>query len=125
RRHEKMSKRLTIISLACALCALGGAAARAQDSADAQDANPFAQSRPTRLPYDKEYPVMRYGRMPTHNPIAHLQQRLAAGEVKLTFTAPRGYLDSLLAALDTPQSSESLVYSKTSLQTGSINAATP
>jgi hypothetical protein len=50
---------------------------------------------------------------------------LAAGEVKLTYAAPRGYLDSLLSALGVDSSSQTLVYSKTSLQTRSISAATP
>ncbi len=87
--------------------------------------DPFSQAPPTRLPYDKEYPALHYERVPTHNAIARLQQRLAAGELKLTYTAPRGYLDSLLAALAISPSSQALVYSKTSLQTGSISAATP
>jgi hypothetical protein len=86
---------------------------------------PFALPTPTQLPYDKEYPVMHYERMPTHNAIARLQQRLAAGTVQLTWAAPRGYLDSLLKALAIDPSSQALVYSKTSLQTGSISAATP
>ena len=68
---------------------------------------------------------MHYGSTPTHNAIAHLEQRLAAGEVKLTYGATRGYLDSLLAALNIDASSQALVYSKTSLQTGAISAATP
>ncbi|HEY1898444.1 MAG TPA: hypothetical protein VGG49_01475 [Steroidobacteraceae bacterium] len=80
---------------------------------------------PTRLPYDTEYPVMHYERTPTHNAIARLQQRLRSGDVKLTYQAPRGYLDSLLTALGIDPSSQALVYSKTSLQTGSITAATP
>lgn len=94
-------------------------------AAHAQQANPFAQAPPTKLPYDTEYPIMHYGRTPTHNAIARLQQRLAAGEVKLAFAAPRGYLDSLLAALNIDPSSQTLVYSKTSFQTGAISATTP
>jgi hypothetical protein len=85
----------------------------------------FTQATPTTLPYDKEYPVMHYERMPTHNAIARLQQQLQSGAVKLAFTEPRGYLDSLLAALGIDPSSQSLVYSKTSLQSGAISAATP
>ncbi|HTB68893.1 MAG TPA: hypothetical protein VK727_21915 [Steroidobacteraceae bacterium] len=107
---------ITVLMLALAV---------AQSAAAEEPSNPFAQSAPTTLTYDKEYPVMHYGRMPTHNAIAHLEQRLAAGEVKLTYTAARGYLDSLLAALNIDASSQALVYSKTSLQTGAISAATP
>ncbi|HEV2703757.1 MAG TPA: hypothetical protein VGV09_19185 [Steroidobacteraceae bacterium] len=97
---------------------------RAQESAD-QGPNPFALAPATKLTYDSEYPLMHYGRTPTHNAIARLQQRLAAGQVKLTYSAPRGYLDSLLQALAIDPSSQVLVYSKTSLQKGEISAATP
>jgi hypothetical protein len=110
-----MSKRLLILSLACSLSVV-----HAQERS-----SPFALATPTKLPYDTEYPLMHYERTPTHNAIARLQERLAAGSVKLTYAAPRGYLDSLLAALAIDPSSQSLVYSKTSLQTGSISAATP
>ena len=94
-------------------------------AADPEQANPFSQAPPTQLPYDKEYPTLHYERQPTHNAIARLQQRLQSGEIKLTFAEPRGYLDSLLAALGIDPSSQALVYSKTSLQTGLISAATP
>jgi hypothetical protein len=110
-----MSRRLVILTLACFL-----SVAQAQDRT-----SPFALATPTKLPYDTEYPRMHYERTPTHNAIAQLQQRLATGSVKLSYAAPRGYLDSLLAALAIDPSSQSLVYSKTSLQTGSISAATP
>lgn len=111
------------LGLAVALTAVGVAAA--QGAADQERANPFALSTPTRLPYDQEYPVMHYGRPAAHNALAQLQQRLQSGELKLSFSEPRGYLDSLLVALGIDPSSQVLVYSKTSLQTGSISAATP
>jgi hypothetical protein len=120
-----MSNRLAIAGLMSVLAVARVAPAAAQSTATEEPSNPFAQSTPTKLPYDKEYPVMHYERAPTHNAIAHLVQRLAAGEVKLTYAAPRGYLDSLLAALNIDASSQALVYSKTSLQTGAISAATP
>jgi hypothetical protein len=110
-----MIRQLVILGLA-----LGLGAARAQEPAD-----PFALPTPSKLPYDTEYPVMHYGSTPTHNAIARLQQRLAAGSLKLTWSAPRGYLDSLLQALAIDPSSQVLVYSKTSLQKGEISAATP
>jgi len=106
-------------------CALMSGGVAAQEATDQGQADPFAARTPTKLPYDTEYPVMHYGRTPTHNAIARLQQRLAAGSVKLTFSAPRGYLDSLLQALAIDPSSQVLVYSKTSLQKGAISAATP
>jgi hypothetical protein len=108
---------------AACMAAAGAPLALAQDAAE--PANPFALSTPTRLSYDREYPVIHYERTPTHNAIARLQQRLAAGELKLDYSAPRGYLDALLKALDIDPSSQALVYSKTSLQVGSITARTP
>src|SRR5262249_30914772 len=69
--------------------------------------------------------VMGYSGPAANNPIARLQARMDKGEVKLEFHPGRGYLDSLLKALDIDPSSQSLVYSKTSLQVGSIRAATP
>jgi hypothetical protein len=47
------------------------------------------------------------------------------GEVKLEWKAPRGYLDSLLKALKLDPSSQSLVFSKTSLQINWISEKTP
>ncbi|MEP7242330.1 MAG: hypothetical protein ABI885_01445 [Gammaproteobacteria bacterium] len=79
----------------------------------------------TALRYDFDYPEMNYAGTPVHNPIAELQARIDRGEVKLRFNAQRGYLDSLLAALAIDKSSQTLVYSKTSLQIDAIRAATP
>jgi hypothetical protein len=47
------------------------------------------------------------------------------GDVKLKFAPGRGYLDSLLQALGIDPSSQTLVYSKTSLQIDLIKATTP
>jgi len=77
------------------------------------------------LRYDQEYPLIGYADKPTHNAIARLQDRLDRGEVKLKFTPGRGYLDSLLQALGIDSSSQTLVYSKTSLQIDLIKATTP
>ena len=77
------------------------------------------------LRYDQEYPLIPYGEKPTHNAIAHLIDRMDRGEVKLKFVPGRGYLDSLLQALNIDPSSQTLVYSKTSLQIDLIKATTP
>jgi hypothetical protein len=110
----------TMAAWTLAIAMVAGGAAPAQEAPD-----PFSQPTPTKLPYDSEYPVMHYERSPVNNAIARLQQRLASGEVRLKFAEPRGYLDSLLAALGIDPSSQVLVYSKTSLQKGLISAATP
>ena len=77
------------------------------------------------LKYDQDYPFLRYSARPTHNAIAHLQDALARGTVKLQYRAPRGYLDSLLKALKISPTSQTLVFSKTSLQIQLISAHTP
>ncbi len=94
-------------------------------AAPAESPSDLLGGLPTTLPYLKEYPVIHYERTPENNAIARLQRRLDRGEVELQFRPPRGYLDSLLAALEIDRSSQTLVYSKTSLQVGRINAATP
>jgi hypothetical protein len=76
------------------------------------------------LRYDVEYPTMHYATAPRSDAIAKLEARLASGAVKLEL-GPRGYLDSLLAALDIDASSQTLVFSQTSLQSRRINSRTP
>jgi hypothetical protein len=77
------------------------------------------------LKYDTEYPYIGYSERPRYNDIARLEDRMARGEAKLEYRAPRGYLDSLLEALHIDPSSQTLVFSKTSLQVQAISAATP
>jgi hypothetical protein len=77
------------------------------------------------LRYDADYPLIGYSDRPTHNAIARLQERLERGEIQLKFVPGRGYLDSVLQALGIDRSSQTLVYSKTSLQFELISAATP
>lgn len=103
------------------------AAEPATEAPPPEDSGPLFGARPAtaKLPYDTEYPALHYTRAAANNAIARLQTRLERGEVKLQFRPGRGYLDSLLAALGIDPSSQSLVYSKTSLQVGSIQAATP
>lgn len=59
------------------------------------------------------------------DPVAALQERLAAGETVLRFEDQHGYLLSLLEALDIPISSQGLIFSRTSLQTNLITPWTP
>ncbi len=75
--------------------------------------------------YDIDYPFINYSGRPVHNDIARLQQRIDRGEVKLTYGAAHGYLESLLAALNISPSSQALVFSKTSLQIEAITPQTP
>ena len=77
------------------------------------------------LVYDRDYPFIHYSDPPEHNDIARLQQRLDAGSVTLTATVQHGYLESILQALNINPDSQTLVFSKTSLQVDAISAATP
>jgi hypothetical protein len=75
--------------------------------------------------YDADYPAIDYSKTATRNAIARLQSRLEKNEIRLEFRQPRGYLDSVLGALGIDPSSQTLVYSKTSLQFSLISAARP
>jgi hypothetical protein len=100
--------------------------ARAESAATSgASANSAPPPVATALRYDSDYPLIGYADRPTHNAIARLQERLDRGEIHLKFVSGRGYLDSLLQALGIDPSSQTLVYSKTSLQIELIRAATP
>jgi hypothetical protein len=75
--------------------------------------------------YDRDYPFIHYSDTPERNEIARLQQRINDGAVKLAATAQHGYLESVLTALHIDPDSQTLVFSKTSLQIDVITAATP
>jgi hypothetical protein len=59
------------------------------------------------------------------DPIGELQQKIKSGQAKLEFEKDHGYLVSLLKALKVPVSSQTLVFSKTSLQSERISPKTP
>ena len=106
----------------------GGFGDRDESSSERSDgyleraAAPASDDAPLR--YDVEYPTMHYATAPHTDPIAKLEARLESGAAKLEL-GPRGYLDSLLAALDIDASSQTLVFSQTSLQSRRINSRTP
>lgn len=76
-------------------------------------------------PVGNEYSIIGYDAEAKDNPIARLISRLESGEVELQYQGPRGYLDSLLEALNIDPSSQTLIFSKTSLQYPLIDAKTP
>jgi hypothetical protein len=75
--------------------------------------------------YDVEYPVIAYSGPATQNRIARLQRKLDSGEVKLEWEPKFGYLRALLKALEIDPDTQSLVFSRTSLQIEHISALTP
>jgi hypothetical protein len=75
------------------------------------------------LPIDHE--AIRYSTAPVDDVITRLQSRIDSGEVKLQRDENFGYLRSVLRALDVPESSQVLVFSKTSFQAPRIAPRTP
>ncbi|MEO6186167.1 MAG: hypothetical protein ABIP38_14815 [Steroidobacteraceae bacterium] len=75
--------------------------------------------------YDQEYPFVQYSGPARANRIWRLQQKLDSGEVRLQWEPRWGYLRSLLRALEIDISSQTLVFSKTSLQIAHIGESTP
>jgi hypothetical protein len=74
--------------------------------------------------YERE--PIHYNTAPVADPIARFQADLDAGKAKLEFDPKAGgYLASLLKQLDIPVSSQTLVFSKTSLQRDRISPQTP
>jgi hypothetical protein len=74
---------------------------------------------------DLDREPINYGSADPHNAVERLQERLEAGQAKLTYEDGTGYLRSLLSELNVPVSSQMLVFSKTSLQRHRINPRTP
>jgi hypothetical protein len=107
-------QRRAISQLACATMLAGMSATPATE--------PFTIAPVT---YDRSWPSIGYAAGVAGNPVADLPGRLQRGEVKLTWEAPRGYLDSLLEALDISPASQVLVFSRTSLQAPYIGSGTP
>jgi hypothetical protein len=73
----------------------------------------------------RDHPAVRYTNGDLDNPIVRLNERLAKGEVRLSYDPDHGYLRSLLDALSIPVSSQSLVFSKTSFQADLITMHNP
>ncbi|MAI24419.1 MAG: hypothetical protein CMN75_00160 [Spirochaeta sp.] len=72
-----------------------------------------------------ERPPIDYHNAETLDPISQLAVKVQAGDVELQHEKGFGYLRSLLKALDVPLSSQTLVFSKTSLQLQRISPRTP
>ena len=73
----------------------------------------------------RDHAAIQYSTRAPRDPIARMNERIAAGQLQLAFDGPRGYLKSVLTALDIPPSSQTLVFSENSLQRAHISKATP
>ena len=119
---------------AVAVAALGGVGvwlARSGDSTTEATEPPligYAPSAPaagSMLRYETEYPTIPYATGERTDRVATLIAEIERGEVELGYDAERGYLESLLAELEIDPSSQTLVYSQTSLQGRRIGPRTP
>ena len=72
-----------------------------------------------------EKPPVDYFDAKVNDVVTRLESKLASGEVILNFTEKHGYLEAILEAFDIPISSQTLVFSKTSLQSSKISPRTP
>ena len=72
-----------------------------------------------------EHPAIRYYKTPAANRVSRLADRLAGGQIELRYDREHGYLPALLASLDVPVSSQTLVFSKTSFQASRISPRLP
>lgn len=70
-------------------------------------------------------PPIHYMTAAVNDPVAKLAAELDSGAAKLDFDAKHGYLPAVLEALDVPISSQTLVFSKTSLQLSRISPRQP
>ena len=71
------------------------------------------------------HPAIEYGTRPRTDRVAQLNARLRTGEATLAFDSRRGFLPAVLDALDVPVESQTLVFSKTSLQSDFIGPDNP
>jgi hypothetical protein len=74
---------------------------------------------------DLESDAIRYSETTPDNVLSRFESKLAGGEAELRYDEDFGWLRSLLTELDVPESSQTLVFSKTSLQRSRIAPRTP
>lgn len=84
-----------------------------------------AESAGAQLRYDREYEGPRYAPENWRDRVGALRDAVEAGDVELERHETTGYVPALLRALEIPESSQSLVFTKTSLQKALIEPATP
>ncbi len=72
-----------------------------------------------------EKPPFTYTETVADNRVSRLIDKLVANEIKLEYTPEHGYLRSILAALEISESSQTLVFSKTSMQVRVISRQNP
>src|SRR5688572_16248712 len=74
-------------------------------------------------PFEDE--PINYLKVKPEDPVARLRDGIGKGSARLEREDAHGYLESVLKALEIPQSSQVLVFSKTSMQRDRISPSTP
>lgn len=74
---------------------------------------------------DLEFAPINYSKAPADNVVSRLQQRIDEGKVRLTRDDKFGFLKAVMRELGLSESSQTLVFSKTSFQLGRISPTTP
>ena len=74
---------------------------------------------------DYSAPPIKYNKTEVNDPVAILARRVESGEAKLQYDKMQGFLPAVLKALDVPVSSQTLVFSKTSMQRSRISPERP
>ena len=72
-----------------------------------------------------DHPAIKYSTAVPNDAVAILNRRIESGAVQLAFDPVKGYLPSVLQALQVPKESQIAVFSATSLQADKINAQNP
>ncbi len=85
----------------------------------------FGLAAPPAGAADLDAEPISYSTAPAENAVTRLLQRLQSGQTRLTHDDEHGYLRSVLRELNVPESSQVLVFSKTSLQRQRISPKTP
>lgn len=85
----------------------------------------FGAPTPVAAQGNLDWGPIKYSSCTPDDPVSKLQKRIDDGTAELQFDEKHGYLKSVLAALDIPQSSQMLVFSKTSHQLHRISPWSP
>jgi hypothetical protein len=85
--------------------------------------SPFARANRQNQLHESQ--VIGYRTAGSNDPVARLQSRINGGEVHLDYSEKNGYLESVLKLLKVPESSQGLVFSKTSFQLHRIMPSNP
>lgn len=123
----------SFVALTGTLCLLG---AQQRQSAPGRDAQVLADEEAFVLPAkgtmeerpffsSRRHPAIAYAEAPTSDVVGELARKVGEGAVRLRFDEKSGYLLSVLEALRIPIESQSVVFSKTSLQAHFIGPTNP